>query len=507
MIQALQAAVSEPASRMRVATEFSKGKSIPELIPILQKEYQGGTGITTLRGSLSIWCDERGLALAHGDSAREHPFAAHFSWEEAAERIGSLLELGQYATVDELAQMENQERMELAQSLLYLRQDMTKEAAEMLPALDQFQHIWPENQQKLAEFLTKSKGRRQLQTEMERFSTAYERNPSLLRFPFHSPPPLLKRLQELEFPRNVYSSDLLEAAAPSFITQDEIDAALAQGSNMEGGRERITRYFAEKHLPGEKADFLKKEYGTGGRSHALAGKSGSSMDYGAKGIRLHKTGCPEVALKWNMVAQRMERLVQKRLLLSEEKQKEANSERPSEQQDFLPLPYRAGDTVYLDDTAFQITEVTRRHVQMQDLTLPYPLFRSENRNHFESLLRLDRRNQAIVDLLPAPTVDNALRDLLLNGILTVQMQEQIAGLLRGGVTNPSLAGWLAASFDQADAGSMTLETGEEADFFTGRDGFETEIQFTEKKVPKRWGFHGRMPRRSFAPFIRKKSRS
>ena len=252
---------------------------------------------------------------------------------------------------------------------------------------------------------------------------------------------------------------MLEAAAPSFITQDEIDAALAQGSNMEGGRERITRYFAEKHMPGEKADFLKKEYGTGGRSHALAGKSGSSMDYDAKGIRLHKTGCPEVALKWNMAAQRMERLVQKELLLSEEKQKEANSERPSEQQDFLPQPYQAGDTVYLDDTAFQITEVTRRHVQMQDLTLPYPLFRSENRNRFESLLRLDRRNQAIVDLLPAPTVDNALRDLLLNGILTVQMQEQIAGLLRGGVTNPSLAGWLAASFDQADPGSMTLETG------------------------------------------------
>lgn len=459
MVQALQAAVSEPASRMRVATEFSKEKSIPELIPILQKEYQGGTGITTLRGSLSIWCDERSLALAHGDSARKHPFAAYFSWEEAAKRIGSLLEQGRYVTVDELAQMDNQERVELAQSLLYLRQDMTKEAVEMLPALDQFQHIWPENQQKLAEFLTQSEGRRQLQTEMERFSTAYERNPSLLRFQFHSPAPLLKRLQELEFPRNVYSSDLLEAAAPSFITQDEIDAALAQGNNMEGGWERIARYFAEKHTPGEQADFLKKEYGTGGRSHALTGKSGSSMDYDAKGIRLHKTGCPEVALKWNMVAQRMERLVQKRLLLSEEKQKEANSERPSEQQDFLPLPYRAGDTVYLDDTAFQITEVTRRHVQMQDLTLPYPLFRSENRNRFESLLRLDRRNQAIVDLLPAPTVDNALRDLLLNGILTVQMQEQIAGLLRGGVTNPSLAGWLAASFDQADAGSMTLETG------------------------------------------------
>ena len=46
MVQALQVAVSEPASRMRVATEFPKGKSTPELILALPKEYQGGTGIS-----------------------------------------------------------------------------------------------------------------------------------------------------------------------------------------------------------------------------------------------------------------------------------------------------------------------------------------------------------------------------------------------------------------------------------------------------------------------------
>lgn len=46
VVQALQVAVSKPTSRMRVATEFSKGKSTPELILALQKEYQGGTGIS-----------------------------------------------------------------------------------------------------------------------------------------------------------------------------------------------------------------------------------------------------------------------------------------------------------------------------------------------------------------------------------------------------------------------------------------------------------------------------
>ena len=126
---------------------------------------------------------------------------------------------------------------------------------------------------------------------MERFSTAYERNPSLLRFQFHSP--LLKRLQELEFPRNVYSSDLLEAAAPSFITQDEIDAALAQGNNMEGGRERIARYFAEKHTPGT-GGLPEKRIRNRRQKPCADGKSGSSMDYDAKGI------CPTkpAARKW-----------------------------------------------------------------------------------------------------------------------------------------------------------------------------------------------------------------
>ena len=51
------------------------------------------------------------------------------------------------------------------------------------------------------------------------------------------------------------------------------------------------------------------------------------------------------------------------------------------------------DTVYLDQTAFLITEITDRHVQLQDPSLRYPIFRVENRETFEALLRLDSRNQ------------------------------------------------------------------------------------------------------------------
>ena len=58
--------------------------------------------------------------------------------------------------------------------------------------------------------------------------------------------------------------------------------------------------------------------------------------------------------------------------------------------------YRVGDTVYLDDRPFDITEINESHVQLFDKTLPYPIFRSERLTVFEHLLALDQRNQELL---------------------------------------------------------------------------------------------------------------
>lgn len=42
-------------------------------------------------------------------------------------------------------------------------------------------------------------------------------------------------------------------------------------------------------------------------------------------------------------------------------------------------PFKAGDTVYLDDTAFEITEVGLFDVQLRDPSLAYPIFRAESK--------------------------------------------------------------------------------------------------------------------------------
>ena len=57
--------------------------------------------------------------------------------------------------------------------------------------------------------------------------------------------------------------------------------------------------------------------------------------------------------------------------------------------------YQVGDTVYLDDTAFRVEQITDREVQLRDPSLAYPIFRAENRENFERMLSQDERNTAL----------------------------------------------------------------------------------------------------------------
>ena len=76
--------------------------------------------------------------------------------------------------------------------------------------------------------------------------------------------------------------------------------------------------------------------------------------------------------------------------------------------------YAIGDTVYLDNTAFQITNLTDREVEMLDPTLIYPIFRVENRENFERLLLEDTRNQS---LLPNKKEFEPAEEVKLNSIV------------------------------------------------------------------------------------------
>ena len=154
--------------------------------------------------------------------------------------------------------------------------------------------------------------------------------------------------------------------------------------------------------------------------------------------------------------------------------KEVTAENEQENMIFR-APYAVGDTVYLDNTPFEITEVGALNVQLRDPALRYPVFRAESRENFERLLRRDERNAAITDYLPARNRNDDLRDLLMNGILTPDIRDEVRELFRQGEGNAAIGAYLSNIFAASDADTMTLEDGTEADFITSRSGFQAQV--------------------------------
>jgi N12 class adenine-specific DNA methylase/adenine-specific DNA methylase len=311
-------------ARMMIATEFSKGKSTEEMAEFLKNTFHGGNGIVTDNGRYSVWYAEDGIHIATGDAARYLFYAKVVSWQEAAERIGQLLAQGNYATNVELAEAPGHERMELAKSLWYLRGDLSEEANNQgyLSCLNDYRSGgFPDATARLAEDLKDAAFQQTLKDEFAAFSAAYSQDKNLMRFRFHNQEKIWTQLSELPLKRQEYRSDMAEIPSVGrFITEDEISASLTRGSGIDGGKGRIYAYFTEKHSSKEQADFLKNEYGIGGRSHAVSGATHSGEDHSGKGIVLKKQDCPEVQMNWANVAKRISELIRKdRFLTPEEK--------------------------------------------------------------------------------------------------------------------------------------------------------------------------------------------
>ena len=299
---------------------FEKQKTTAEIAEILKTLYHGGNGL----GSVSAWYAEDGIHLSHGKSVRYDRSAQVISWESAAERIGELLESGQFASNVELAEAAGYERSLLAEKLWYLYHDFSEEAREAgyLSCLSSIQRNgFPTETEWLAEQLNSPEFRKTLKEEYAAFWTAYQQDRDLLRFHYHRPREIWENLKDLDLPRRTFSSELSQVpTVQHFITEDEIDAAMTGGSSFAGGKGRIYAFFMANHTDKEKVRFLKDEYGIGGRSHALSGATHSGEDHDGKGLHYKKQDCPDVHLNWEKVAKRITSLVQKDRYLTEQEQ-------------------------------------------------------------------------------------------------------------------------------------------------------------------------------------------
>ena len=304
---------NEDDARMKIVAEFSKQKPLENRATFLKALYHGGNGLITENGKISAWYSEDGIYIASGDTARYLPSAQVISWADAAGRTEELLNSGTFATNLEVAEAPRNERQRIAAEVWGLYHDLSDEAKSLghLSCLSNIRSTnYPEETERLTDELANPAFREILLTESRAFVDAYRENRELVRFHYHRPQVLLTQLEELSMPRKEYHSSM--AALPEtgkFITEDEIADSLANGSSFEGGKSRIYAFFQAQHSPKECADFLKEEYGTGGRSHAVSKEGGSFEEHGSKGIVLKKSGCAEIQMNWNKVASRISELI------------------------------------------------------------------------------------------------------------------------------------------------------------------------------------------------------
>ena len=312
------------AARMKIAAEFSKQKPLEDRAVFLKKLYYGGNGLITDNGRFSAWYGDDGIHIATGDTSRYLRSAQVIGWADAAERIEELLDGGTFATNLEVTEAPRYERLGIAVDVWNLYHDFSDEAKSLgyLSCLGNIHSTsFPEETERLTDDLLNPEFRERLLAEHRVFLDAYRENRELLRFHFHRPQALLTCMEDLSLPRKEYHSDM--AAVPKtgrFITEDEIAASLANGSGFEGGKTRIHEFFQTPHTTKESADFLKKEYGIGGRTHAVSRESGSYEDHGSKGIVLKKNGCADIQMNWNKVASRISELVRLNRYLTPDEQ-------------------------------------------------------------------------------------------------------------------------------------------------------------------------------------------
>lgn len=319
--------------RLGVIAEFSKGKSLEEQVNFLKEIYKGANGLEIEGRKISAWFGKEGAIFKDGDEARYRE-GQIVSWKDLANNINNLLDRGEFASNVEVIESATYEREKIAETLLYLKRDLSDETKDRyLASLNDIKgRGFQDEKENLGKKLEDKNFINKLRKEYEVFLEEYKINPDILRFHHYKLSRIYNDINDLEIERKLYRSNLKDIAPiQSFITQDEIDESLKRGSGFSDGKKRIYEFFTKKHDLKEQADFLKNEYGVGGSSHALSAARESGEWHDAKGIKYNKGNAKEILLSWSNVARRINDLIKKNRYIDEESFEE-NREKKTDQE-------------------------------------------------------------------------------------------------------------------------------------------------------------------------------
>ncbi|MCR5227978.1 MAG: DEAD/DEAH box helicase family protein, partial [Eubacterium sp.] len=311
-------------SRTRIFEKYREEHTPEYMSEFLKKEYRtGGKGFEINGSDISVWYNSDGMSISHGRSAVNSP-DVYLTWDDVESRTRNIIETGDYFTGNEAFISEQTYRAELADNIYFFYRDAISEKPK---GFELKQNNYPDSTEQIREMLSTPEGATIIRDDILDRVEALRRGEIEQHWRLNpSPEELAEKITGFAGPkRELPTKDSVEIIPESFITQDEIDSVLSGGSGFAGGKFRIYDFVIEGHDRKELADFLKKEYGTGGRTSAISGSWHSYEDYDAKGIQLQKGNIMEpyakVLLNWNVVAKRIEQLVfEDRYLTPEQKE-------------------------------------------------------------------------------------------------------------------------------------------------------------------------------------------
>ena len=317
----LSSGAGTPNNKIRIYDYWQKNRFIDGFISLLKKEYGTlGKGFDVDGHSISVLFNENGLQVGYGNSAKENVLAS-YSWSQISLEISNMIENGDYLSADEINSIDEIEGKRIAEDISALCREVNN-----LDEVFTFygkEFYTSDNIKSLLQDIT---SRERLYLDLMSLHSSMEAGERKLRFYGKSDvrqmiDDVVNFGQEMqEFPKKEYVKEL----SPAFITQDELDAFLSEGSNFTDGEYRIQEFFENHSERNLQVEFLKREYGTGSSSIAW-GISGRRFgtQHDAKGLRFKSSsfmgGNIDILLSWNNVAKRIAELVEADIYLSAEK--------------------------------------------------------------------------------------------------------------------------------------------------------------------------------------------
>ena len=162
-------------------------------------------------------------------------------------------------------------------------------------------------------------------------------------------------------------------------TQEMIDNVLKEGTGVVNGKFRIYEQLAKGLSNKENVEFLKNEYGIGGRS---ANENGIAEEHNSQGIKLSNIeNNTSLSLNWNEVEKRIQELISADRYFTEIEKEEYI--KWLEKEDIIDLEetenkvdtekqyiYSIGDRVNIGTDEFEIVNINEKEVSIADVTFP-----------------------------------------------------------------------------------------------------------------------------------------